>query len=444
MSLSALILAAALGGTPGTAAAPGPDHALGHSGCAACSNWRSTIPSEARHAVALVDLLNGRSPSEAPPVQAASGTPSEEELKAKREQERLERDIRADEALGKQYAEEIAKELKFSEDQEMVARVNRIGAQLSAIANTTAVEVSWGDSRQTKFDYKFYVVANKDVNAFSVPGGHIYIYEGLINFAESDDELAGVVAHEIAHAAFRHVAVLRRQSSLIDILQIPIILAALISGSPDAMNAATAANAAGQSFRSGWSLNAETSADFGAVQYMIRSDFSPVGVLTFMERLAFRDAAGIPIDWGIYATHPPSRERADAIQKQLAAFNVPVKRSQVSSSMRAAAEIGNEQAIELSFGKTLLHEFRGEGAIQRAEEAARRLNVFMDRVPSLDELGRNGYVLRGGNRPLFEVRQQDLLPGEDLDKEFTEVLNRIRSVVFDLNYRLRNRIPSRM
>ncbi|MCG9895812.1 MAG: M48 family metalloprotease [Fimbriimonadaceae bacterium] len=350
--------------------------------------------------------------------------------------EALTRDIEADIELGNEYAKELAKELKFSEDAEMVERVRRIGDEMADLANARHPEVSWGDPRPTRFPYEFFVIQGDDVNAFSIPGGKIYINEGLVRFAESDDELAGVIGHEIAHAAFRHVAVMRRQAARFDLVQIPLILAAVISGSREAMGGLTAVQMARQSSQSGWSLNAERSADWGGLQYMVGSPYDPVGMLTFMERLAYIDKGAGRVDWGIFATHPPSRERAEAIRGHLRSLNVPIRRSRTSTTLRATSRIGDNQDIQIFFGDRQIHSFRGEGAIERSEDAVRRLNFFFDQVPSLDQVARNGYKLFGGGRMLFEVRQEDMMPDQDLDAEFLKVLETMRAITYGVAFRL--------
>lgn len=445
MTFTAVLLASAL-----TAAQePHTDHHHGHwhshaaESCHA-EGWRAELPASALEAVERVDQrysnqrllwsLQNPSFSDQQPPPATSDLDPE----AKKKLEAHKKDVESDIKLGTEYAAEVAKELNFSEDPEKIAKVEKIGKELAAIANAKAVEVTFGDSRLSVFPYQFKVVKGKDVNAFSIPGGFIYIYEGLIDFAESDDELAGVVAHEISHAAFRHLAELRRRSAKIDLLQIPMILAAILTRSSDALVGLQGANLAGQAFKSGWSLDAELSADYGAMQYMVQSGYNPVGTLTFMERLAHRDQGGPQIDWGILASHPPSRERAQAMLKYLNGKNIPVKRSQVTTSLRAFTKIGDEGAIELWFGKMKLHAFRGENAILRSEDAIRRLNTFFDRVPGLEQVGRDGYTIRGAGRPLFDVSQQDMAAGQDLDLAFADVINRLRSVTFDLNYRLWN------
>lgn len=442
MTLTAILLASALAAPEGQTTSHDTDGLAGHA-CATCTDgdWRSNLPYELKQAVARVDARSSSTrfllslQTAPPPVQA--GEPAEDPDEKKKRDSHA-KDVQADIKLGGEYAAEVAKELKFSEDPAKIERVEKIGRELAAIANANQVRVSFGDPRLSVFPYQFKVVQGKDVNAFSIPGGYIYIYEGLLDFAESDDEVAGVVAHEISHAAFRHLAVMRRKSEKIDLLQIPLIIAAIMTRSPEAMIGLQGVNLAGRAFQSGWSLDAELSADLGAMQYMVQSNYNPLGVLTFMERLAYRDQGGPQIDWGILATHPPSKERAQSMLEFLKDKGHPIKRSQVTTSLRAITKIADEGAIEVWFGRMRLHSFKGENAIKRSEDAVRRLNTFFDRVPSLDQVGREGYTIRGMGRPLFEVAQSDVPAGQDLDLTFADVINRMRSVTFDLNYRLWN------
>jgi Zn-dependent protease with chaperone function len=349
------------------------------------------------------------------------------------EDDRHRRDLESDVKAGRAYSEEVRKELKLSSNIVFIDRVQRIGRMVAGIANARQVQVSWGDARLNPFEYEFTVVEGKDVNAFSLPGGFIYVYEGLVEFCESDDELAGVLAHEVSHASFRHVAVLRREQSRFDIVTIPLILAAIISGSEEAAGAAQGVGLLSQAVTSGWSVKAEESADYGAIQYLQGSPFNPVGILTFMERLALRDRAMPEIDWGIYRTHPPSQDRAKSLAKRLADAGIPIRRSAVTTSLRADVAPNDDGRVDLLFGKARLFAFGGSDALVRADRAAVRLNEFFDSVPALFELQLVGGRLEGAGQVLFEATSDD---GEDADELARGAFATLKKVLFDLNYRL--------
>ncbi|MCW5936650.1 MAG: M48 family metalloprotease [Fimbriimonadaceae bacterium] len=348
--------------------------------------------------------------------------------------ERHEKDLAADIALGKEAAKEVAKETKLSEDAEETARVQRIGDELAKIANQTMVKVTWGDSRLNAFHYEFHLLKGDEVNAFSLPGGFIYVYEGLVSFAETDDELAGVLAHEIAHASFRHVATLRREQSKFDVINIPLIVAAILSRSSEAMQITQGVGLLNQAVYSGWSLKAEASADYGGLQYMLASQYEPMGILTFMERLAFRDRSKPQIDWGIYQTHPPSADRARALIQHFKEAGVEIRRSKSSTSLRATVAPGEDNQVDVFFGKALVYSFMGEDALTRADQSAEALNAFFDSVPAMYEV-----ELVGGTRvmgryvELLEATPDD---GDGYREKADAAFKAIKKLVFDLNYRL--------
>lgn len=350
----------------------------------------------------------------------------------------LAKDIDKDIELGKKYAEEVDKELKPSENAEMIARVQTIGAQLAEIANSAKVDVLWGDPRHARFPYTFKVVKGDDVNAFSIPGGYIYVYEGLVNFAESDHELASVLAHEISHAAFRHIATLAKEQSKVESVTLPLILAAILTGGTSAIGTAIMAGSmATQAFVSGWSVQAEIAADYGAIQFMVRSHYNPVGELTFMERLAFSQKLNPRVDWGIYQTHPPSERRAAYLIKELRARGYAINRSEVSTSQAASVSPVDDGRLELSFGPDPIMRFGGDDALARADQAEANMNRLMDAIPEIYEIvvSEDGTV-RGQGRVIFQVRPEDLAPGETMPLTIAKVRNNLQKAAFLVSYRV--------
>lgn len=343
-------------------------------------------------------------------------------------EQRLQEDIQRDIEMGRKYAEEVEKTLKLSKNEAMLARLQKIGADLSQIANSEPFTVTWGDKRKTQFPYTFKLLEGKDVNAFSLPGGYIYFYEGLLDFAESDDEVAGVVAHEIAHASFRHVATLQREQSKLQLVQIPLILATIFSGGRVGGELLQLGNLVGTALTSGWSINAEEAADYGGFQMMRKSPYNPVGMLTFMERLAKKERLSEGIDWGIYRTHPPSRERAENLTEKLNAYKVPIKRSLVTTTFRAVTRDAGSDTFEVVYGGRLIVRLAGAEAKARSAEAAVRINDFLDTVPAMFEIRDSGNAVLGGKAILFEVtaRDSEVLgrPLADLRKDALEAMRK--------------------
>ena len=354
-----------------------------------------------------------------------------------KEQEKLEKDIEDDKKIGKEASDYYDRALKPTKKAESQQRVEDIGAKLALISNANGFESTWGDKRRAEFEYKFKVVESKDINAFSLPGGYIYVYQGLVDFTQSDDELAGVLAHEICHASQRHIAWMRREQEKMSVIQIPLILASIFSKGADGGAGATAGQLLGTAMTNGWSVKAETSADFGGVQLVIAGGYDATGMLTFMERLQAKEGVLTDsIDLGIMRTHPPSKVRADRIEAYMNKNLIPVRRSLVSADFRVNNQVSATGSNVLFFGKRKL--FTVGGSIDRATETLTKLNLFFDRVPEMYDVttGEDG-VIYAKNRVLVTITPEDAKANSmELEQLQNAVAKSIRSSLFSLAYRI--------
>lgn len=381
-----------------------------------------------------------------PPGASANRAQASKQKDPAKDDKKHQEDLAADRDLGKKYSVEVEKEFEIIKDPELQARVDRIGKELGGIANTTLVKATWGDKRLNPFDYKFTIVRPKekkqvdDVNAFSLPGGYIYVYEGLIKFTESDDELAGVLAHEIAHASFRHVATLQKENSNLSKVQLPLILIAIFAGGVSAAaQTLQVSQLVNQATGSGWSVKAEEAADYGGFQYLLKSKYDPTGMLTFMERLAAQERREpLGYDLGIFRTHPPGRERAESLIKDMKDANLPIRRSRVASSFRVEAKPANDGTVQLSFSGKPLVALAGDDALKRADSAATRLNEFFDSVPEAFEVrvGDDGEIY-GGRKELIAFTAADAAAAKtSVDALQKNMITRIRTALFNIGYRV--------
>lgn len=383
-----------------------------------------------------------------PPVKKVSDPPKQEsstasdkqdpkdQQKPDPDQEKIQKDEDADIKLGKEYSAEVDKEVQLSDNSEMNARLQSIGNEMAELANETPREALWGDKRFFKFPYSFKLIKGDDVNAFSLPGGPIYVYEGLMKFVESDDELAAVLGHEISHASFRHMATMQRDANKLQLLSIPALIAAALSRDSSAMGALMATQLVSQSMVSGWSVQAETASDYGSLQLLVKSRYNPVAMLTFMERLAFRDQFNANVDWGIYRTHPPSEQRARFIVDYLNTNHIPIKRSAVTKTFSARSLPQPDGTFELWFGKEEIHTFRGTDAKNRAAKAVIKLNDFLDSVPQMIDVSSYGPTVTGKHRDLFTIEPQDLTDGQDPAAAAKDAVVSMKRVVFNLSFHL--------
>jgi hypothetical protein len=349
-----------------------------------------------------------------------------------KDQEQFQKDILDDKKLGKEAADYYDRTLKPTKDTAAQQRVEEIGAKLALIANANSFDLSWGDRRHAEFEYKFKVVDSKDVNAFSLPGGYIYVYQGLIDFVQSDDELAGVLAHEISHAAQRHVAWMRKEQAKMAPIQIPLILASIFTGRAEG---AITGELLGTAMTNGWSVKAETSADYGGVQLVIAGGYDATGMLTFMERLQAKDA-NMDANLGILRTHPPSKVRADKIEAYMNKNLITIRRSLVTVDFRVVNKVSDKGQNVLYFGKRKL--FAVAGDLARAESTMKSLNAFFDRVPEMYDVttGEDG-VIYAKNRLLITITPEDAKANAtDVEQLQNTVAKAIRSSLFSLAYRI--------
>lgn len=352
------------------------------------------------------------------------------------------RDLKSDIEVGAKYAVQVERSCKMCTDPEVIKRVQRIGAEMADIANQTHSIATWGDHRFNTFNYTFKVIQDDEPNAFSLPGGYIYVQTGLLKIVESDDELAGVLAHEISHAKFRHVATLQRDANKIQMIQLPLILAAILSGSPAAGAAIEGGTLVGTTLQNGWTVQAEEAADYGGIQLMAKSKYNATGMLTCMEHLGLleKNQPQYYTNLGIFRTHPPSKERADSMIKYMKLNNIPIQRSRVSTSFRAIVRPDDRipGAVVVTFGGKDLFTFAGNDSLSRADEVSAKLNDFLDSTPEMYEVaaGANGSIL-GRNERLMQFADVDAaalnksIP--DLQKE---TVANIKSALYTVSFRI--------
>lgn len=245
--------------------------------------------------------------------------------------------------LGREASEDIAKAVRLVDDPEELAKLQ---AMLDEIAAAT-------DRPDIK--YVPHIVASPSVNAFVIPGGWVYITTGLLDSAESDDEIAGVLAHEIAHNVDQHaIRAMREAPKGLGLLQLASIAALILGKSPEAaVLAGTAANTITAAVLNGNTIEMEKEADHDGIGYLTRTHYNPTGFLTFMERLAASSGKFVEEDLGIYRTHPMTRDRVEAARERLEEFGVPILRRLVTENpepeARRTSESGRE-ATEIVYG----------------------------------------------------------------------------------------------
>ena len=193
--------------------------------------------------------------------------------------------------LGRQLSQEVAKQVRFNNDPAVNAYVRSMGQRI--VSTTNMANLPW----------EFHVVDDPSINAFAIPGGHIYVHTGLIQNADNASELAGVMAHEISHVLARHsTEQISRQYGLS-------ILAGLVLGQNPGQLAQIAAQIAGSGALARFSREAEREADELGIQAMYAAGYDPLGMATmFEELLENRDSQPGRVAQ-FFSTHPLTEER---------------------------------------------------------------------------------------------------------------------------------------
>jgi predicted Zn-dependent protease len=203
-------------------------------------------------------------------------------------------------ALGKQMAEEVERESRLEEDPVITEYINRIGQNI--VRNSDA-----------KVPFTIKVIDSEEVNAFALPGGFMFVNTGLVLKADNEAELAGVLAHEIAHVAARHGTKQATRGQLINYASIPLIFVGGWAGYA-IREAATLAVPMG--FLQ-FSRAMETQADYLGLGYMYHSGYDPTAFVDFFEKIGSMEKSQPGTIARMFSSHPMTGDRIKRAQKEI-------------------------------------------------------------------------------------------------------------------------------
>ncbi len=203
-------------------------------------------------------------------------------------------------AMGKRFAQEIERQAKLIDDPVITEYVNRVGQNL--VRNS-----------DVRIPVTIKVIDSEEVNAFALPGGFFFVNSGLLLRAETEAELAGVMAHEIAHIAARHGTRQATRAQIANIASIPLIFLGGWAGYGIRQAAGILVPMGFLKF----SRSFEKEADLLGLQYMYKAGYDPTAFIDFFEKLQAAEKRKPGTMAKIFSSHPPTGARIRFAQRNI-------------------------------------------------------------------------------------------------------------------------------
>lgn len=214
-------------------------------------------------------------------------------------------------AIGKRYATEIDRSARIIKDPVINEYVNRVAQNVAR-------------NSDLKIPLTVKVIDSPAINAFALPGGFLYINSGLLQAANEEDQLAGVIAHEIAHVAARHWASQMTKKTILQYAMLPLLFTPM--SYPVYIGLSEGLNFGIPVAFLKFNRNDEAEADYLGIQYMYKSGYDPNAYVSFFGKIAMeqqRNPSSVPT---VFADHPPTPNRIIKAEQEIK--NILPKRSE--------------------------------------------------------------------------------------------------------------------
>lgn len=266
------------------------------------------------------------------------------------------------------------------------------------------------------FDFQAQVILHNALNAFAVPGGYVFVFTGMLMNLENEDELAGVLAHELAHVTQRHVAQRMERAQFFTVGSLLVAIAGIALGGPAGAAAAVTASGASQSAMLNYSRVDESESDNLGLQYLTAAGYSPwgmVGGFKLLRQKTWMSGASIPT---YLSTHPAIGDRVNSLTARVSAMpdNLKKRKFQDERFRRVKTLLwgryGDESAALQRFSGNDALSLMGRGMVlarqNRVADAAKAFDAALAAAPA-DPL-----VLRESG--IFHFRKGDMARAEKL------------------------------
>ncbi|HER23964.1 MAG TPA: hypothetical protein ENO17_02795 [Candidatus Atribacteria bacterium] len=341
-----------------------------------------------------------------------------------------ERDINKEEKLGKKLSEDIEKKYEVIEDLSKNLLITEIGNKL--VENSEIKEML----------FHFRILKVDGPNAFSIPGGYIYVTYDLFDHIQSDDELAGILAHEIAHIVHNHALKQTRDNTKYSLLT---ILAVLLTGEPDV---ALLGKLTTITFLNQYRREYEEEADLTAAALLIRTGYNPVGFLTFLERLYTSEMFKPELNLGIFQTHPDTENRINYVKDMLVKKGIDINRRATTDYLKVSSKYILKNSLYT--GVIYIDDIPVLDLIypQREEIFSKIVETSqnLDRFLSIDLVPYEINVLVEGNKSTLLIRNNRIISLDDketiyLEKSAEEALKETREKIKQVLWEFKLYLP---
>ncbi|MDL1968098.1 MAG: M48 family metalloprotease [Deltaproteobacteria bacterium] len=310
--------------------------------------------------------------------------------------------VKKEEEMGREFMRVVLEHFELIEDPFIVNYVNKIGNKIILALPPQP------------FNYRFYIIKEDSYNAFASPAGNIFINSGLFEAMENEEELAGILSHEIAHVVCRHISQRIERQSKIGLITLAGIAAGIFLGLEGAGTASSALTlgsvAAGQSISLAYSRENEIQADQLGLKYLNKAGYSGAGLLTMLKKIRSKQWFGSDQIPTYLTTHPASEDRIVYIGSWL------------ETSEKTSGQVFSIDPYDFQITHTRFVSMHGEESI-----VLKKFETRIAECPS-DAMALYGYGLvlaRTGNLKDAEINLKKALEKRSFDSHISKDLGRI-------------------
>jgi len=290
--------------------------------------------------------------------------------------------VEKEKQMGQRLVRQIERELEIIRDPTVQHYLDTIGKRVVSQVGGTP------------FEFRYYVVKSPDPNAFAIPGGHIFLASGLIIMASSEDEVAGVLSHEVGHIKARHIAQRLERAQKLSLATLAGLLAAAIVGGKAAGAMMAGSLATGQALALKYSREDEREADQMGFTYLVGAGYDGWGMVSFLRKLHRMSLLSPGTPPSYLSTHPGIEERISYLMERLRDVPVSAPKENGKGLKRVQAKLFVEERdsrsavrhfqsilqreptdVDSLYGLALAHRKMGRGDLAIGElERARHLS----------------------------------------------------------------------